>query len=227
MKQKISKIIPSYAFIPLISVILMNSITYHGVQIFTRHMMHHSLAIWLDGFIPFWPSFILFYVLAYVQWIVGYLVLSRENKEVCYHYLSAELIAKFMCFILFLVYPTTIIRPEITGNSLGELLTRFIYSCDKPVNLFPSIHCLESWFCFRGSMKLTKVPKWYKWLHFILAIFVFLSTVFVKQHVVLDIIGGVLVVELGLFLAKYFHTGRIFEKIDKILQKYRVNVRER
>ena len=32
--------------------------------------------------------------------------------------------------------------------------------------------------------------------------FGFASTVLIKQHVVIDIIGGVLVVEIGLFLAK-------------------------
>ncbi|MFQ6930280.1 MAG: hypothetical protein ACLRR3_04235 [Eubacterium sp.] len=36
----------------------------------------------------------------------------------------------------------------------------------------------------------------------------------IKQHVVIDIIGGVLVVEIGLFLAKKLNTKRIFYAIE-------------
>jgi len=48
---------------------------------------------------------------------------------------------------------------------------------------------------------------------FVSAILVFASTVLIKQHVVIDIIGGVLVVEIGLFLAKKLNTKRIFAMI--------------
>lgn len=40
--------------------------------------------------------------------------------------------------------------------------------------------------------------------------FGFASTVLIKQHVVIDIIGGVLVVEIGLFLAKKLNTKEFF-----------------
>ena len=43
------------------------------------------------------------------------------------------------------------------------------------------------------------------------------NTVLIKQHVVIDIIGGVLVVEIGLFLAKKLNTKRIFYAIGNKL----------
>ena len=52
---------------------------------------------------------------------------------------------------------------------------------------------------------------------FVSAILVFASTVLIKQHVVIDIIGGVLVVEIGLFLAKKLNTKRIFYAIENKL----------
>lgn len=221
MKQKIKNFIPSYAFIPLILVVLMNSIVYHGAQLLSKGMIHHSLALKIDSIIPFWPIFILFYVLAFGQWMIGYIIISRENKESCYKILSAELVAKLICFVIFVLFPTTIVRPEITGHSLIDSFMKLIYFCDEPVNLFPSIHCLESYLCFRGSIPLKKVPKWYKWLQFIFSIFVFASTVLIKQHVVLDIIGGIIVAEIGLFIANHFCTEFIFLKIEKLLQRFK------
>ena len=76
-----------------------------------------------------------------------------------------------------------------------------IYRMDKPDNLFPSLHCVFSWICFRGAMHLKKVPKWYVPLTFVISVLVFASTLLIKQHVIVDMIGAVIVVEIGLFLS--------------------------
>ena len=49
------------------------------------------------------------------------------------------------------------------------------------------------------------------------ALLVFASTVFLKQHLVIDIAGGVLFAEAGLYLAKKFRLGRIFEGLNRRL----------
>ena len=63
-------------------------------------------------------------------------------------------------------------------------------------------------------MKCKKVGKVYKTFMFVAAILVFASTLMVKQHVVLDVISGIAVVELGLFLSKKFNLGRIYYIIE-------------
>lgn len=213
MKRKINQIIPRYAYFPLLAMVIMNIVVYNGSKIFTNSFYHYNASIFIDQYIPFVPFFISFYILAYVQWIIGYIVIAREDKKTCFQFCTAELIAKLLCLFFFFVFPTTIVRPEVTGSGINEILTRFIYSADAPVNLFPSIHCLESWMCFRGALHLKKVSKKYKFGMFVFTIFVCLSTVFVKQHVFLDIIGGILVVEVGIFLTKKFHLGTKLEKI--------------
>lgn len=44
----------------------------------------------------------------------------------------------------------------------------------------------------------------------IFAILVFASTLLVKQHLVLDVVTGIAVVEIGLFLARRTGAGRIY-----------------
>ena len=128
---------------------------------------------------------------------------TREKKEYCYRFFLGEIIAKAICLVIFLVFPTTLNRPEITGNGIFERLLAFIYSVDAADNLFPSIHCLESWMCWRGCRKLTqtRLPGWFSGANLVLTLLVFASTVLCKQHVLIDIAGGVAVVEIGLFLA--------------------------
>lgn len=115
--------------------------------------------------------------------------------------------------------PSTLVRPEITGNGIFDWLTNLIYQIDSPDNLLPSIHCLENWICFRGAMRCKKVGKGYKITMFISALLVFASTVMVKQHVFVDIVAAIAVVETGLFFAKRFNLGRIYFVIEEKLYR--------
>ena len=53
----------------------------------------------------------------------------------------------------------------------------------------------------------------YSKVWFVLAILICMSTVFVKQHVFVDIIGGIVVAEIGLFLSKKFNLGRAYDVV--------------
>jgi membrane-associated phospholipid phosphatase len=153
-----------------------------------------------------------------VSWVVGYVVIGRENRKVCYQVMVAEQIAKLICLATFIIFPTTLVRPEVTGTGIFDWLTRLIYSLDSPDNLLPSIHCLENWICFRGAMKCKKVSATYKTVMFIMAVLVFASTLMVKQHVIVDVVTAVVVVEIGLFLAKRFNLDKIYFIIEEKLK---------
>ena len=101
-------------------------------------------------------------------------------------------------------------RPEVPGSDPFSWLVRFIYQVDTPDNLLPSIHCLENWLCFRGALRCRKVGRGYQIGMLIFAILVFASTLLVKQHLVLDVVTGIAVVEIGLFLARRTGAGRIY-----------------
>lgn len=212
------KIVPKYAIVPLLIIAFLNCIVYNGSKIISSHLVHYDFSTFVDKWIPFLPFFISIYILAYLHWIIGYIVLSRENEKTCYQILAAEVVAKLLCLFFFLILPTTIVRPEVNGSGLWSFFTQLIYKLDEPVNLFPSIHCLESWMVFRGSLHLKHVSKTYKWFMFIFAVLVCLSTIFVKQHVFVDILGGICVVEIGLFFSKKYNLGCFFEKINQKLK---------
>lgn len=201
IKSILTKILPAYAYLPLGAMLLFNWLVYFGTRSFTTGMRHYSMYTHLDEIIPFVPAFISVYILAYAQWVFGYGIIARENKQIFYRIVIAEIIAKAMALVCFIAVPTTIERPEITGTGIWDILTASVYNADAPDNLFPSVHCLESWVCFRGAMYLKKPGKWYKYASLVFTLLVFASTVFVKQHVVLDMVGAVAFVEIGMFIS--------------------------
>ena len=95
-----------------------------------------------------------------------------------------------------------------------------VYRCDSPLNLFPSVHCVESWFDARIALAEKGCPRWLKIAMPVMTALVFASTVLVKQHYLIDILGGVLAAEAGLLLTDLFRTDRILERA--FLEKKRV-----
>ena len=126
--------------------------------------------------------------------------------------------------MIFLAYPTTNTRPVIEGSGFWDLLAGWLYSIDAADNLFPSIHCLVSWFCFLAVKGQKKIPIWYKAVSFILAVLVFLSTLFTKQHVIVDVAGGIFLAQGCFWIGKHTEIWHIYEhignKIEKAITKY-------
>lgn len=48
---------------------------------------------------------------------------------------------------------------------------------------------------------MKRVPAWYRVVTIVMSAGVFASTLFIKQHVFIDMIGGILVFEAGYFFA--------------------------
>lgn len=201
MLKQTNPLIPKYAIKPLALALLVNSCVYMGIAQLRRFLTFSSLETPLDTALPFLAPFVLFYVLAFVQWGLNYLLIARDSKELCYRFAFGNIIAKLICLFFFVFLPTTLARPEVTGTDLCSRLVRLIYTFDPPVNLFPSIHCLESWCCIRASFLLKKSNRTYQTSTLIMSLGVFASTLFIKQHVIADVFGGIVVFEAGFRLA--------------------------
>ncbi len=206
MRKKLLKIMPAYSWKMTALLLGANYAAYFGTRVLTAGRKHYSMACLLDRKIPLVPFFVLFYLLAYVQWIVGFVMIGRDSRETVFRVFSGELMAKGIAMACFLLLPTTMapLRPGAGTLQSGDIwcrLTALVYRLDAPDNLFPSIHCLESWVCFRGALKLKRAPVWYPRAMLAVTLLVFASTVLVRQHVLADIAGGVAAAEIGMAMA--------------------------
>ena len=120
--------------------------------------------------------------------------------------------------------PTTNVRPEVEGTGFIPFLMRFIYWVDTPTNLFPSIHCFVAWLGTRYMFECKKLR--HKGLTCVLcvigSILVFLSTLHTKQHVLPDVVSGIIVAEIGWFTARFTKLPKVVERINEKFMKTRL-----
>lgn len=212
----VTGIVPAYGLFPLVFSFVFNCLVYSGSRAIAGGWYHHNIESNLDLRLPFVPQFLIIYFGCYVFWAVNYILAARQEREQVYRFFTADIISRCVCLIIFLAYPTTNTRPVIEGNGIWDLLAGWLYSIDAADNLFPSIHCLVSWFCFIAIRKNEKIPLWYRVFSCIMAVAVFVSTLTTKQHVLVDVAGGVLLAELCYWLGRhtrmYIGYGRCFDR---------------
>lgn len=120
MKNRLVKIMPVYSWAMLTILLLANYLAYFASRIYTSGLKHYSVVSALDRKLPFIPFFIFFYLLAYVQWIVGYVLIGRGGKETASRILTGELIAKGIVLVCFVLFPTTIVELQPDMKNLQD-----------------------------------------------------------------------------------------------------------
>lgn len=201
--KKWNQIIPEIMWIPLFLTLACNSLAYYGTRLLMSDRFHYNLSNSLDELIPVVPWMVTIYFGCYLFWIVNYILGCRQEREKAFRFMAADLVAKLVCMACFLLFPTTNTRPVIEGSSIWDELMRLLYQVDAADNLFPSIHCLTSWFCYIAVRENKKIPKWYQAVSALMAFSVCVSTLTTKQHVLIDVIAGVALAELSyLFVEK-------------------------
>lgn len=195
MKKK--HIIPETMRIPIFLALACNMIAYYGSRPLMENREHINLSNFLDDQIPLIPWTIIIYWGSYAFWVINYIIGCRQDRERAFRFMSADFLAKLVCLLCFLTFPTTNIRPVIEGNSIWDELMRVLYRVDAADNLFPSIHCLTSTFCFIAVRGNERIPQWYKAVSFIIAAGICVSTLTTRQHVLIDVIAGVVLSEFS------------------------------
>jgi membrane-associated phospholipid phosphatase len=216
---EVMKAIPKYAIFPIILLIVLQSLVYFGTQFINRNLIAYDLTIHgIDDVIPVVTFFIVFYILSYPWWFISPVIVTHTGKERFYDWILSVAICYLICSLIFIIFPTTIIRPTIENHNIFDWLTNFIYQNDSPehpINLFPSFHCLISWFCYIGVRKQENIARWYRIGAVVFAILICLSTQFVKQHYLVDLIGGVVLAETVFSIVHNYHFGRVLGILEQ------------
>jgi PAP2 superfamily len=149
------------------------------------------LSTQLDEWIPFVPIFIVPYILWYA-FILGYLFyLWYKDVPTFLKTLGIIFIGELVCFVIYFYFQTTVPRPELTGDGLFIDLVRMIYSHDQPYNAFPSIHVLTTFAIILGNFNIKNKHLFHTVFVPVMGSLIILSTLFVKQHFILDMISSI------------------------------------
>ncbi len=214
-----SKIIKKDSIIPLIFAVSFNMAVYFGSRIIAGNWHHYNIESSLDRLIPIWAPSVIIYLGCYLFWAANYIIIAQQEKDIVCQFFSADFLSRIVCLIFYLVVPTTNVRPNVDPSGFWNQLLLYLYSIDAADNLFPSIHCLVSWFCYIGIRGNEKIPKWYRVLSCIMALLVCASTLLTKQHVIIDVIGGILLAEFCIWFSKKTSIWKVYQNILNYLNK--------
>lgn len=158
----------------------------------------------IDDWIPLIPIFILPYYAwyFYVAGVLLGLVFKKKTGQLLYQQILAVCLAETIAFIIFLVFPTYMPRPDVVGQDLLAAMVRLIYRSDFPYNCFPSMHvCLAALTAYALDLAGPKHPV-FRLANLVLFVLITLSTVLTKQHLTPDIFGGLSLAVIGWQLAR-------------------------
>jgi len=148
-----------------------------------------SLALPLDDYITLAPLWVIPYLGGLAAFLVVLLAAYRFMPGDLFRGLVVSyLIASAVGYTIYLLYPTYVNRPPLASTEGLARWVDFVYSSDRAYNAFPSGHTygtVIAWlYLWHWQPRLRSLTT-------ILAVLVVLSTVFTKQHVVLDVAGGI------------------------------------
>lgn len=162
----------------------------------------------IDDFIPFVEFFVIPYFLWFAYIAAGFVFLLLVSREEFVRMCIFLYTGMTICLIIYTIFPNCQqLRVDYDMIGRSNILTesiRALQRMDTPYNVFPSIHCLNSIGMHIAIAKSKKIVKYRNIIvisSFILTVLIVLSTVFVKQHSVLDIFGALALTPPLYFLA--------------------------
>ena len=160
----------------------------------------------LDDYIPFCEVFIIPYYLwfAYVAAVVVYVLFTDKTE---YYKACAFLFTGMTVFLIVsTLWPNgQHLRPfTMPRDNIFTQMVAGLYRTDTPTNIWPSIHVYNSLGAHIAIMKCKKLAhkKWLRASSFILSASIVLSTVFLKQHSVFDMLTA-FVMAFGMYVLVY------------------------
>ncbi len=150
----------------------------------------------LDDLIPFNEIFIIPYYLWFIYIAATVIYFLLTTKQEFYRLCANLFIGMTICLTIYTIWPNGhYLRVNLDtlgrSNVFIDMLSA-IYNFDTATNVFPSIHVFNSvaaMIAISKSERLHQI-KWLQWSTLLLTILISLSTVFLKQHSVMDIFGA-------------------------------------
>ncbi|XCP84843.1 phosphatase PAP2 family protein [Roseburia hominis] len=189
IKQFIHKY--SHACILLYGLVYMAWFGYLEKTVTSDYFVIHSV---FDDFIPFIEVFIIPYLMWFAFIAVTVLYFLFTDKQGYLRLTTLMFTGMTIFLIICTIFPNGLnLRPEVfTRENIFIDLVRHLYAADTPTNVLPSLHVYNSIACYIAishSEKLRQSRLVQKG-SFILTVLIVLSTMFLKQHSVVDVVAA-------------------------------------
>ena len=166
---------------------------------------HHPVHMWLDDLIPFCEWFLI----PYMSWHVSLLWLSlytlAYDIEEFRYFMYNLILTTAIAVLVYIIWPNEQqLRPDLETLGRSNFFTwgtSIIYTMDTCTNVCPSLHCIGGFAVAFGAVSCPRFnkPGW-KVFFLIFALMICASTVFMKQHSIVDFFAAIPLILLGYFL---------------------------
>ncbi len=153
-----------------------------------------NLTIPLDHVIPLWPWTIVVYMTWAPLIIFLAVVIFFYDRHLMRRYLITMGVGQLMADLTFPFFQTIIPRPYeqvFSGTDIFSKMLAIVYQVDNHYCGFPSIHVINCVITMVMIWYFREAKKWVKLLVTLYFGFIAITTVTTKQHVFLDIPGGI------------------------------------
>jgi membrane-associated phospholipid phosphatase len=185
---------------------------YFVVAILTRDRTTYAPELALDRALSLQPAWMLVYGSLYV-FVVLLPVLVVRERELFRRALKAYLFVMTVAYVGFLLYPTAAPRPEeVAGTGFAAWSLRLAYSLDPPYNCFPSLHVA---YAFVSALTSYRVHRGVGAVAAGWAALIGISTLYTKQHYVVDVIAGALAAYVAYVFFLQNHPREAVAELDR------------
>lgn len=137
--------------------------------------------------------FVEYFVIPYIVWFpyvgISFYYFYKNDIQEFYKLCFYIFTGMFISLIIFRIFPSELnLRVVIDAQkNIYSKIINYIYLVDTPTNTFPSIHVYNS-LVVNYILNKNNFKKFTKYLSNILMILICLSTMFIKQHSIYDVI---------------------------------------
>ena len=167
---------------------------------FTGHGFHSQYTpiycAW-DDLIPFAEIFVIPYYIWFAFIVVGLLYTGIFDLRAFRQMMWYIILTYTVTIVIYLIFPNCQeLRPDIDAIGRDNIFTdiaRNLYDFDTNTNVCPSIHVLGSFAIFLPTWNAKHLNSWWcRTILLILTVLISISTVFLKQHSVIDVFAALI-----------------------------------
>ena len=160
---------------------------YYPVNLYTNTLPYYSPISIVDRTLPLLPEWIIVYAFIY---LLGCVPAALINNRVLFHRMAFAYVAvQIFSFAVFILAPVRMtLRPDsVVVDSFLTWGLQLCYFLDNPVNCCPSLHVAVS---VLGALCTNRVDHALGKITLITGFLISLSTLLVKQHLLIDVVLG-------------------------------------
>lgn len=200
MIKKIVSFFQRYPHWPLLLYWPLYGAVFELLEWFVEPPSYHVMYCWLDDYIPFAEVFIIPYLYWFLALIGIHVYTFFKDALVFRKLMYFVIFSQTIALLMFIVYPSVqLLRPDVMPrDNIFTDMVAYIYHIDTNTNVCPSLHVVGGVAVWFASLhcKQFQTTGW-RIFFFVSTVLICISTVFLKQHSLVDIPAALAICAVG------------------------------